>query len=120
MLGWERANTTEVDPATAHPVIIDMPEISQTQLGGTMRLGLRTTTFVKPSVASTCLPTLVFFMSFVVRCLLSVPRVLTAAWPGHGREAVWRLCDGGRTPPPSLRGTVTLLRLSPIHPGSTS
>jgi CTP synthase len=39
------ANSTEIDPNTKYPVIIQMPELSKTQLGGTMRLGLRTTIF---------------------------------------------------------------------------
>lgn len=48
ILGWTDANSTEVNPDTAHPVIIDMPEVSTTELGGTMRLGKRRTKFVKP------------------------------------------------------------------------
>ena len=48
VLGWEDANTTEVNPDTTHKVVIDMPEISQTEMGGTMRLGKRKTVFVKP------------------------------------------------------------------------
>lgn len=39
------AQSTEFDEHTAHPVIIFMPEISRTHLGGTMRLGLRPTVF---------------------------------------------------------------------------
>lgn len=39
------ANSSEIDPATEHPVVINMPEISTTQLGGTMRLGDRVTLF---------------------------------------------------------------------------
>lgn len=52
MLGWEDANSTEVDPTTSHPVVIDMPEISRTHMGGTMRLGKRRTVFVKPGSIS--------------------------------------------------------------------
>ena len=48
ILGWTDANSTEVNPDTAHPVIVDMPEVSTTELGGTMRLGKRRTKFVKP------------------------------------------------------------------------
>ena len=47
VIGWEGANTTEIDPDCKHKVIIDMPEISKEQMGGTMRLGKRTTIFVK-------------------------------------------------------------------------
>lgn len=39
------AHTTEVDPNTSCPVVIDMPEHTQGDLGGTMRLGKRTTVF---------------------------------------------------------------------------
>ncbi|XP_063932184.1 CTP synthase 1-like [Zophobas morio] len=45
VLGWEDANSTEFDPATSHPVVEYMPEVSRTHKGGTMRLGLRTTHF---------------------------------------------------------------------------
>ena len=37
-----------MEPETKFPVVINMPEISTTHLGGTMRLGWRTTLFVKP------------------------------------------------------------------------
>jgi CTP synthase len=47
VLGWKGANTTEIEPECQPPVVIDMPEISTTQMGGTMRLGQRTTVFVK-------------------------------------------------------------------------
>ena len=39
------ANSSELDPDTKHPVVVNMPEISTTQLGGTMRLGSRETWF---------------------------------------------------------------------------
>lgn len=39
------ANSEELDPETPDPVIVYMPEISKTHLGGTMRLGLRPTIF---------------------------------------------------------------------------
>lgn len=44
-MGWEKANSTEFDPETPHPVVIDMPELSSTHMGGTMRLGKRRTVF---------------------------------------------------------------------------
>ncbi|EDO46668.1 predicted protein [Nematostella vectensis] len=47
VLGWKDANTTEVDPDTKHPVVIDMPEHNPGQMGGTMRLGRRRTVFSK-------------------------------------------------------------------------
>ncbi|XP_034247518.1 CTP synthase 1 [Thrips palmi] len=45
VLKLDRANSTEVDPETPHPLIIDMPEHNQGVMGGTMRLGKRTTVF---------------------------------------------------------------------------
>ncbi|KAF9458940.1 CTP synthase N-terminus-domain-containing protein [Collybia nuda] len=39
------ATSTEFAPDAKHPVIIFMPEISKTHMGGTMRLGLRPTVF---------------------------------------------------------------------------
>lgn len=39
------AHSAELDESTPDPVIIFMPEISKTHLGGTMRLGLRPTLF---------------------------------------------------------------------------
>lgn len=47
VLGWKDANSSEVNSETPYPVVIDMPEISKTHMGGTMRLGLRRTQFVK-------------------------------------------------------------------------
>ncbi|CAH8522308.1 unnamed protein product [Schistosoma bovis] len=43
VLGWKDANSTEFDPNTTHPVIIDMPEHNSGIMGGTMRLGRRRT-----------------------------------------------------------------------------
>ncbi|XP_056618278.1 CTP synthase 1b [Triplophysa dalaica] len=45
VLGWEDANSTEFDPETKHPVVIEMPEHNPGQKGGTMRLGKRRTMF---------------------------------------------------------------------------
>lgn len=47
VLGMETANSTEIDPTTDHPVVIDMPEHNSGQMGGTMRLGKRYTRFIK-------------------------------------------------------------------------
>ncbi|KAG0346861.1 CTP synthase ura7 [Podila humilis] len=44
--GMDGANSVELDAETKNPVVIYMPEISKTHLGGTMRLGLRPTEFV--------------------------------------------------------------------------
>ena len=43
VLELEGANSTEFDPATAHPAVVFMPEGSTTHKGGTMRLGTRRT-----------------------------------------------------------------------------
>lgn len=49
MLDWTDANSTEFDPETKHPVVIDMPEHNPGQMGGTMRLGKRRTIFKNKS-----------------------------------------------------------------------
>ncbi|KAH8860549.1 CTP synthase 1, partial [Schistosoma japonicum] len=43
VLGWKDANSTEFDPNTTRPIIIDMPEHNSGIMGGTMRLGRRRT-----------------------------------------------------------------------------
>lgn len=43
--GLADAHSTELVPETKVPMVIDMPELSKTHLGGTMRLGLRPTIF---------------------------------------------------------------------------
>ncbi|KAI0064824.1 CTP synthase [Artomyces pyxidatus] len=45
VLNLPTSNSTEFDPEVADDVIIFMPEISRTHMGGTMRLGLRPTVF---------------------------------------------------------------------------
>ena len=45
VLNKHNAHTTEIDPDTPHPVVIDMPEHNSGQMGGTMRLGKRQTIF---------------------------------------------------------------------------
>ncbi|XP_071653521.1 CTP synthase 1-A-like isoform X1 [Temnothorax longispinosus] len=45
VLNLVTANTTEIDPDTNSPVVIDMPEHTQGMMGGTMRLGKRQTRF---------------------------------------------------------------------------
>lgn len=44
-LNWDGADSTEFDEDTTHPVVIFMPEIDKTTMGGTMRLGARKTKF---------------------------------------------------------------------------
>jgi CTP synthase len=43
------ATSAEFDDRAEHPVVIFMPEISKTHMGGTMRLGLRPTVFTASS-----------------------------------------------------------------------
>ncbi len=45
VLHLEQADSTEIAPETPHPVVIFMPEIDKETMGGTMRLGARTTLF---------------------------------------------------------------------------
>lgn len=45
VLGWKDANSTEFDPSTKNPVVIEMPEHNTGQMGATMRLGKRKTLF---------------------------------------------------------------------------
>ncbi|KXN85837.1 CTP synthase [Leucoagaricus sp. SymC.cos] len=45
VLGMPDATSAEFHPETKTPIIIFMPEISRTHMGGTMRLGLRPTVF---------------------------------------------------------------------------
>ena len=45
VLHWADAHSTEMNPDTQHPVVIDMPEHHGGDMGGTMRLGKRTTVF---------------------------------------------------------------------------
>ncbi|KAL3757033.1 hypothetical protein ACHAWU_002872 [Discostella pseudostelligera] len=49
ILKWEDANSTEFDDQTNNPVVIFMPEIDKENMGGTMRLGSRNTTFTHPT-----------------------------------------------------------------------
>ncbi|XP_037033867.1 CTP synthase-like isoform X2 [Bradysia coprophila] len=45
VLKLQDANTTEIDPNTKHKLVIDMPEFTPEEKGGTMRLGARTSVF---------------------------------------------------------------------------
>jgi CTP synthase len=47
-LGWDDANSTEFNENTKHPVVMFMPEVSASQMGGTMRLGNRVTIIKDP------------------------------------------------------------------------
>lgn len=52
VLKLEGAHSTEVNPDTKYPVVIDMPEHNTGEMGGTMRLGRRTTVFKPLAVNS--------------------------------------------------------------------
>jgi CTP synthase len=43
VLGWGDANSTEFNEGCQHPVIVFMPEVNKSMMGGTMRLGARAT-----------------------------------------------------------------------------
>lgn len=45
VLNWKNADSTEFEENTPHPVVLFMPEIDKTTMGGTMRLGIRPTRF---------------------------------------------------------------------------
>lgn len=47
-MGREGADSTEFNAATSEPCIVFMPEVSKTQMGGTMRLGARKTLLQTP------------------------------------------------------------------------
>jgi len=50
VMGMNGSNSTEIDPETSHPIVIDMPEHNSGQMGGTMRLGKRKTIFHGESI----------------------------------------------------------------------
>ena len=52
VMGMNGSNSTEIDPETSHPIVIDMPEHNSGQMGGTMRLGKRKTIFHGESILS--------------------------------------------------------------------
>ena len=55
VLGWKDAQSTEFNPSTSHPVVIEMPEHNTGHMGATMRLGKRKTIFKKKdSLLSKC------------------------------------------------------------------
>lgn len=61
VLNWIDANSTEFDENTEHPVVLFMPEISKTHMGGTMRLGQRKTIFTD----NDCVSSMYIFYMFV-------------------------------------------------------
>eukprot|EP01100_Stratorugosa_tubuloviscum_P008238 TRINITY_DN342_c0_g3_i1.p1 TRINITY_DN342_c0_g3~~TRINITY_DN342_c0_g3_i1.p1 ORF type:complete len:606 (-),score=212.26 TRINITY_DN342_c0_g3_i1:1899-3656(-) len=61
VLGHKDAHSTEFNPNTSYPVVVDMPELSKTHMGGTMRLGKRRTIFTN----SKCLASTLYKSNFV-------------------------------------------------------
>lgn len=52
VLKLDGSYTTECEEDIPHPIIIDMPEHNTGNMGGTMRLGRRTTVFRKSAINS--------------------------------------------------------------------
>jgi len=48
-LGHAEAHSAEFDKNTPHPLVVFMPEVSRTHMGGTMRLGSRRTVLSRPA-----------------------------------------------------------------------
>ena len=48
-LGHVEAHSSEFDKDTPHPLVVFMPEVSRTHMGGTMRLGSRRTVLSRPA-----------------------------------------------------------------------
>ena len=48
-LGHAEAHSAEFDKDTPHPLVVFMPEVSRTHMGGTMRLGSRRTVLSRPA-----------------------------------------------------------------------
>lgn len=69
VLQMENANSVEVNEKTEFPVVIDMPEHNTGEMGGTMRLGKRTTMF-KDSGKTSILCKLLFHIKITIHLLL--------------------------------------------------
>ena len=48
-LGHTDAHSAEFSKETKHPMVVFMPEVSRTHMGGTMRLGARRTVLSRPT-----------------------------------------------------------------------
>ena len=89
-MNWKDANTTEIDSETPYPVVIDMPEHNPGQMGGTMRLGKRTTIFHGDSILS------IFYYPYLTsNCILDIL--------SYFREIVRKRRSDRRTPSSSIR-----------------
>ena len=96
VLGWADANTTEVNPDCEHKVVIDMPEISTKELGGTMRLGKRKTIFVQPD----CVTKKLYFDAETIeerhRHRYEINPALVGEFEKHGMQFVGKDTEGER------------------------
>ena len=99
-LDFKDAHSSEMEPDSPHPVVINMPEISTTHLGGTMRLGKRTTVFVKKD----CVTRTVTHRRPAQAVVDTVPKRVGNARIRPRRRTVRqrRYCGGAASPP--LRG----------------
>lgn len=95
-LGWTDAHSTEANPTTKHPVIIEMPEHNPGQLGGTMRLGLRKTLFKTKSSITRKLYGDVEFVEERHRHRYEVNPELVSQFEERGLQFVGQDVDGDR------------------------
>ncbi|EGD73065.1 CTP synthase 1 [Salpingoeca rosetta] len=96
VIGWKDANTTEIAPTCEHKVVIDMPEHTPEQMGGTMRLGRRRTVFVKPDCLTRKLYNNVDYVEERHRHRYEVNPDLVEEIEGHGLRFVGHDVDGKR------------------------
>ncbi|XP_071133688.1 CTP synthase 2-like [Mytilus edulis] len=104
VLGLEDAHSTEFNPKTKNPVVIDMPEHNTGQMGGTMRLGKRKTLF---NTESSILRKLYGKQSFVEerhRHRYEVNPTIVSQLEGEGMKFVGRSEDGERMEIMELQG----------------
>jgi CTP synthase len=96
VLGLAEAHSAEFDEATPHPLIVFMPEVSRTQMGGTMRLGSRRTVLRSSNCKSAALYGGV--TAFDVRQRVVEPQALAS------RSRRIARAPAAGAPPPPLRG----------------
>ncbi|XP_056879191.1 CTP synthase 1-like [Takifugu flavidus] len=96
VLGWEDANSTEFDPQSEHPVVIEMPEHNPGQMGGTMRLGKRRTLFKSDTSVMRKLYASVDFIEERHRHRFEVNPALKEHFVKHGLQFVGQDVQGER------------------------
>ncbi|XP_033221887.1 CTP synthase-like isoform X5 [Belonocnema kinseyi] len=75
VLHLSNANSTEIDNETENPLVIDMPEHNQGQMGGTMRLGKRRTRFSGEN-SSNCMAIKIAWKNVIVIDTKSIQNML--------------------------------------------